>query len=320
MKRILLAIMLGTSVLGFAQNKKNIVKTEIVDKIKGYKPTDLVPYSKDGKKWALMDVKSRKILTDFVLGSPNTFNPDIYADLYGKYSEKSEIIYSDYRLESEAGSIYPPPAVQTVDANNPAFQVEEKRKIEVDETKYKYILKPILYKEKYYAIATKKDNSDVLINERGEELKGFHFRVIKDKDKNPNEKIFYVEGFDGKKGFITISGKKKLYGELMNEPRSYVFDQGHQSAFGYSLQNDNVDIRKIKKSGIVDISTQEWLIKPQEKYKIYSILYTSSEIMMEDEEYDVTNRNKVTVYFLATDQSGQHFVLDINGNPILPKK
>ena len=320
MKRILLAIMLGTSVLGFAQNKKNIVKTEIVDKIKGYKPTDLVPYSKDGKKWALMDVKSRKILTDFVLASPNTFNPDIYADLYGKYSEKSEIIYSDYRLESEAGSIYPPPAVQTVDANNPAFQVEEKRKIEVDETKYKYILKPILYKEKYYAIATKKDNSDVLINERGEELKGFHFRVIKDKDKNPNEKIFYVEGFDGKKGFITISGKKKLYGELMNEPRSYVFDQGHQSAFGYSLQNDNVDIRKIKKSGIVDISTQEWLIKPQEKYKIYSILYTSSEIMMEDEEYDVTNRNKVTVYFLATDQSGQHFVLDINGNPILPKK
>jgi len=320
MKRVLLAVMLGTSVLGFAQNKKNIVKTEIVDKIKGYKPTDLVPYSKDGKKWALMDVKSRKILTDFVLGSPNTFNPDIYADLYGKYSEKSEIIYSDYRLESEAGSIYPPPAVQTVDANNPAFQVEEKRKIEVDETKYKYILKPILYKEKYYAIATKKDNSDVLINERGEELKGFHFRVIKDKDKNPNEKIFYVEGFDGKKGFITISGKKKLYGELMNEPRSYVFDQGHQSAFGYSLQNDNVDIRKIKKSGIVDISTQEWLIKPQEKYKIYSILYTSSEIMMEDEEYDVTNRNKVTVYFLATDQSGQRFVLDINGNPILPKE
>ena len=319
MKRVLLAVMLGTSVLGFAQNKKNIVKTEIVDKIKGYKPTDLVPYSKDGKKWALMDVKSRKILTDFVLGSPNTFNPDIYADLYGKYSEKSEIIYSDYRLESEAGSIYPPPAVQTVDANNPAFQVEEKRKIEVDETKYKYILKPILYKEKYYAIATKKDNSDVLINERGEELKGFHFRVIKDKDKNPNEKIFYVEGFDGKKGFITISGKKKLYGELMNEPRSYVFDQGHQSAFGYSLQNDNVDIRKIKKSGIVDISTQEWLIKPQEKYKIYSILYTSSEIMMEDEEYDVTNRNKATVYFLATDQSGQYFVLDIKGNPILPK-
>ena len=323
MKRILLAVMLFIGVWGFAQNIEKIIKEQIVDKIKNYKPTDLVPYSKDGKKWALMDVKSRKILTDFILNEPSTFNPDIYVKIYGESGEESEIIYSDYRLESEVGLIYPVAAVQTVDADNSPLQVKEKRKIEVDETKYKYILKPILYKEEYYAIATKKDNSDVLINERGEELKGFHFRVIKDsylyKDKNPNEKIFYVEGFDGKKGFITISGKRKLYGKLMNEPRSYVIGEGHQSAFGYSLQKDNDDIKKIKKSGIVDTSTQKWLIKPQEKYKIYSILYTSSEIMMEDEEYDVTNRNKATVYFLATDQSGQYFVLDIKGNPILPK-
>jgi len=321
MKRILLAVMLSIGVLGFAQNKKNIVKTEIVDKIKNYKPTDLVPYSKDGKKWALMDVKSRKILTDFVLASPNTFNPDISAELYGEYSEESDIIYSDYRLESEVGLIYPVAVAQTAGTDNLPFQVKEKRKIKVDETKYKYILEPILYKEEYYTIATKKDNSDVLINERGEELKGFHFRVIKDsylyKDKNPNEKIFYVEGFDGKKGFVTISGKKKLYGKLMNEPRSYVIGEGHQSAFGYSLQKDNDDIRKIKKSGIVDTSTQKWLIKPQEKYKIYSILYTSSEKI---KKYDETDRNKATIYFLATDKSGQRFVLDIKGNSILPKE
>ena len=36
-------------------------------------------------------------------------------------------------------------------------------------------------------------------------------------------------------------------------------------------------------------------------------------------KYDETDRNKVTIYFLATDQSGQRFVLDIKGNPILPK-
>ena len=67
---------------------------------------------------------------------------------------------------------------------------------------------------------------------------------------------------------------------------------------------------------MVDKTTQEWLIKPQEKYKIYRIFYTSSERIMED---NAENRHKATVYFLATDQSGQHFVLDINGNPILPK-
>ena len=180
MKRILLAVMLFIGVWGFAQNIEKIIKEQIVDKIKNYKPTDLVPYSKDGKKWALMDVKSRKILTDFILNEPSTFNPDIYVKIYGESGEESEIIYSDYRLESEVGLIYPVAAVQTVDADNSPLQVKEKRKIEVDETKYKYILKPILYKEEYYAIATKKDNSDVLINERGEELKGFHFRVIKD--------------------------------------------------------------------------------------------------------------------------------------------
>ena len=320
MKRILLAVMLGTSVLGTAQSKKKNVKTEIVDKIRDYNPTDLVPYSKDGKKWALMDVKSRKILTDFVLGSPNTFNPDIYVKLYGESGVESEIIYSDYRLESEVGSIYSPAAVQTVNPNNSTFQVQEKRKIKVDKTKYKNASEPMLHKEEYYAVATKKDNSRVIINERGEEQEGLHFRDMKDtyfyKDKDTGEKIFYVEGFDGKKGFVTISGKKKLYGELMNEPKFYVIGEGYHSAFGYSLQKDNDDIKKIKKSGIVDLTTQEWLIKPQERYKIYGIRYASSERIMEDND---ENRHKATGYFLATDQSGQHFVLDINGNPILPK-
>ena len=85
MKRILLAMMLGIGVSGFAQNSEEklekMMKKQIVDKIKNYKPTDLVPYSKDGKKWALMDVKSRKILTDFVMRSPSTFNPEFIADI-----------------------------------------------------------------------------------------------------------------------------------------------------------------------------------------------------------------------------------------------
>ncbi|MBF1098125.1 MAG: hypothetical protein HXL37_07450, partial [Riemerella sp.] len=216
----------------------------------------------------------------------------------------------DYRVEREPVAIDPPAAVQTVDPNNPAFQVEEKRKIKVDKTKYKNASEPILHKEEYYAVATKKDNSRAIINERGEEQEGLHFR-------DTGEKIFYVEGFDGKKGFVTISGKKKLYGELMNEPKFYVIGEGYHSAFGYSLQKDNDDIKKIKQSGIVDLTTQEWLIKPQERYKIYGIRYASSERIMEEND---KNRHKATIYFLAADQSGQHFVLDINGNPILPKK
>ncbi len=261
-----------------------------------------------------MDVKSRKILTDFVLGSPNTFNPDIYVKLYGESGVESEIIYSDYRVEREPVAIDPPAAVQTVDPNNPAFQVEEKRKIKVDKAKYKYAFEPILHKEEYYAVASKKDNSRALINEKGEELEGFHFEMMEEiihyKDKESGETIFYVEGFDGKKGLVTISGKKKLYGELLQDV--------YNGILGYIVQKDGESTDEIKKSGIVDMIAQEWLIKPQEKYKIYDIIYTSSEAL-NIWRSSVKDRDKANIYFLATDQSGQHFVLDIKGNPILPK-
>ena len=316
MKRILLAVMLGISALGIAQSKKQrkIAQKYIIDKIRDYNSRDLVPYSKDGKKWALMDVKSRKILTDYVLSSPRTFDPTLYSyvDINGR--QEYIRISLDYRVEREPVAIDPPAAVQTVDPNNPAFQVEEKRKIKVDKTKYKYAFEPILHKEEYYAVASKKDNSRALINEKGEELEGFHFEMMEEiihyKDKESGETIFYVEGFDGKKGLVTISGKKKLYGELLQDV--------YNGILGYIVQKDGESTDEIKKSGIVDMITQEWLIKPQEKYKIYDIIYTSSEAL-NIWRSSVKDRDKANIYFLATDQSGQHFVLDIKGNPILPK-
>ena len=316
MKRILLAVMLGIGVLGFAQSKKQrkIAQKYIIDKIRDYNSRDLVPYSKDGKKWALMDVKSRKILKDYVLSSPRPFDPTLYSyvDINGR--QEYIRISLDYRVEREPVAIDPPAAVQTVDPNNPAFQVEEKRKIKVDKTKYKYASEPILHKEEYYAVASKKDNSRALINEKGEELEGFHFEMMEEiihyKDKESGETIFYVEGFDGKKGLVTISGKKKLYGELLQDV--------YNGILGYIVQKDGESTDEIKKSGIVDMITQEWLIKPQEKYKIYDIIYTSSEAL-NIWRSSVKDRDKANIYFLATDQSGQHFVLDIKGNPILPK-
>ena len=315
MKRILLAVMLGTSVLGFAQNKKNIVKTEIVDKIKKYNPTDLVPYSKDGKKWALMDVKSRKILTDFVLGSPNTFNPKfyVYIDINGLQEEME--ISSDYTTSPIIETPPPPIKKENIEKTNKlGFKVDENGKIISHYSSYYNISEPILYKGVYYAIISINQKEDrMLINEKGEEQKGFYFKKMENtdyKDEKTNESIFYVKDFSGKKGFVTISGKKKLDGELMDDFTVY------NSVLGYSIQKESYDVMKIKKSGVVDITTQEWLIKPQEKYKIYRILYTSSE---EINNRNIENRNKATIYFLATDQSGQRFVLDINGNPILPK-
>ena len=311
MKRILLAMMLFISALGFAQSEKEIVQKYIIDKIKGYKPTDLVPYSKDGEKWALMDVKSRKILTDFVMRIPSTFNPEFMADInIGKWNY-GMMINTNYDILPLVIACSIPEWFDVKETDELGFQVDEQGRMTTYNKDYEYISNPILYKGEYYIIIIKKDKTNVLINQKGVEQEGFRFREMDDtyyKDKESGETIFYVEGFDGKKGLVTISGKKKLYGELMNNTQ--------YSFFGYNIQNDSENTNEIKKSGVVDITTQEWLIKPQEKYKIYDIIYTSSE---ELKKYDVTNRNKATIYFLATDQSGQLFVLDINGNPILPK-
>ena len=169
-----------------------------------------------------------------------------------------------------------------------------------------------MYKGEYYAIISSKEKEGrMLINQKGEEQAGFHFKYFTKtyyEDKESGETILYVEDFEGKRGFITISGKRKLYGELMNDVKS-------SSVLGYSIQKDGKNIDEIKKSGVVDILTQEWIIKPQEEYKIYDIKYITSQ-----KEYMwVEDREKAIMYFLATDQSGQHFVLDIKGNPILPK-
>ena len=325
MKRILLAEMLGISALGFAQSSrektKEIIKEQIIDKIRNYNLTDLVPYSKDGKKWALMDVKSRKILTDFVLNEPSTFNSELNVNINVGERKEEMTINANYDISSLLAVCYVSKrgVLDVKEIKGLGFQIDEYGRMLARNKEYKYISNPILYKGAYYAIVTyeKNERSDfgrvkVLVNQKGKERKGFRFREMDDtyyKDKESGENVFYVEDFEGKKGFVTISGKKKLYGEL-------ICDLYNRRVLDYGLQKNGHHLSEIKKSGVVDITTQEWVIKPQEKYKIYDIVYTSLEEINFISARDI---NKATVYFLAIDQSGQRFVLDINGNPILSK-
>ena len=246
--------------------------------------------------------------------SPSTFNPEFIADInIGKWVY-GMMINTNYDILPLV-TYCPMPEREWFDVEKTdelGFQVDEQGRMTAYNKDYEYISNPILYKGEYYIIIIKKDKTNVLINQKGEEKEGFHFKEILDiyyKDRETRENVFYVEDLEGKRGLVTISGKKKLYGELLQEVYSGIL--------GYSAQKDNENIKKIKKSGVVDLMTQEWLIKPQEKYKIYDIIYTSSEKL---KKYDETDRNKVTIYFLATDKSGQHFVLDIKGNPILPRE
>ena len=135
MKRILLAVMLSIGALGFTQSVEEVVKEQIVNKIKGYKLTDLVPYSKDGKKWALIDVKSRKILTDFVMRSPSTFNPEfyVYIDINGLQEEME--ISSDYTTSPIIETPPPPIRKEIIEKTNKlGFKVDENGKTSIDLT------------------------------------------------------------------------------------------------------------------------------------------------------------------------------------------
>ena len=233
MKRILLAMMLGIGALGFAQSSrektKEIIKEQIVDKIKGYKLTDLVPYSKDGKKWTLMDVKSRKILTDFVLNEPSTFNSELNVNINVGERKEEMTIYANYDISPLLAVCYVSRrgVLDVKEIKGLGFQIDEYGRMLARNKEYKYISNPILYKGAYYAIVTyeKYERSyfgrvKALVNQKGKERKGFRFREMDDtyyKDKESGENVFYVEDFDGKKGLVTISGKKKLYGELMND-------------------------------------------------------------------------------------------------------
>lgn len=67
----------------------------------------------------------------------------------------------------------------------------------------------------------------------------------------------------------------------------------------------------------MDLTTQKWLIKPQEKYKIYDIIYTSDVEISEEDEENPDFREKVNVFFLATNRK-EFFVLDKNGKEIKP--
>lgn len=257
-----------------------------------------------------------------MLNEPSTFNSELSVNINVGEWERKMTINVNYDISPLLAVCYVSKrgVLDVKEMDELGFQVDEQGRMTACNKDYKYISNPILYKGIYYAIVTYEkyewpdfDRFKALINQKGKERKGFCFREMDDtyyKDKKSGETILYVEDFEGKKGFLTISGKKKLYGELMNgiEP---------SAVLGYSVQKDGENTNEIKKSGVVDLMTQKWLIKPQEKYKIYDIIYTSSEKI---DDRKIENRNKATVYFLATDQSGQHFVLDINGNPILPKK
>lgn len=317
----MLLITLTASIYAQKKNCEEFIQTEFIDKIKDYKPTDLVPYSKDGKNWGLMDVKSKKAVTKSVLKSPTTFKNDFhfYLKNYEVWIEQT----LDFTCrDPEVSGAFPKKLFTNARATKESlgFLVNENGEMTAYSKNYKRkenfydsenISEAIKYNNEYFAVLHKADQ-DVLINQKGEEQKGFIFKEIHFTDyTHNNNPLLYVRDFDNNFGFMLFSGKRILFGKMISNPL------WKPSPLGYSVQhNGGNHIETITKSGVLDLTNQKWLIKPQTKYKIYKMIYTSSEKI---DETNLKNRKKANIYFLATENGTEHFVLDINGKTIKPK-
>ncbi|ATA89364.1 hypothetical protein CAPN002_08040 [Capnocytophaga stomatis] len=342
MKKAIFTLTILFSVLeGFAQfsNIENTIKDEIVGKIKGYNPINLVPYSLNGKDWGLMDVVSKEKITKPIMESPNTFQPHLEFSL----KNHKVIIYKDYTFSVEKAKkknnptrilsetytsrdILPVSVKQHISMDSLGFKVElsggalaiiteyskKYKRHQRDEDNIDMI--PIPHGNLYYTVLHQ-ENKDVVIDQNGKELEGFSFKRAKNKtffhqkvkfwELEHPETFLYVEDFDNKKGLITLSGQKVLFGELLSEP---FYDD---VLFQYHVQSDK------ELSGIVDFSTRGWVVAPQRKYRIHSILHTSSREVFGKglDSVDYRNKDFVNIYFLVS-EGNKYFVLDTNANPI----
>ncbi|MFN8241358.1 MAG: hypothetical protein U0X39_11510 [Bacteroidales bacterium] len=168
------------------------------------------------------------------------------------------------------------------------------------------LMGPYRIKGKWYAVAHKKESSGV-IDQDGNPLPGFDF-VHKDLIAMPESddslQWFYYTGTDGRSGFIDENGNKRLEGELFDYPLY------SSNKFGYAVQHDS----KSKLSGVLDVVTKKWLVKPQ-KYQITDIFYSSTEEF--DYPYPYTSRDKVTIW-IQVYENGNLYVINKDGKLIKP--
>lgn len=205
--------------------------TSILDKIKDYKPTNLVPYSPNGWQWHLIDAVSKKVVTQSLsTRSINTFKPYFHlsvsqncsATIYKNYTFECWCIQPDEVVTIGVGTQEKNSSKATLERLG--FQVDKNGKMVAFSKSYaddldaedilkgifvkKYISEPFMYKGKYYAVLPK-EGKEVIIDEQGNELENFTFEFIfPTQFQHKGEKLFYVKDFDGKIGLIYVIGQK----------------------------------------------------------------------------------------------------------------
>jgi hypothetical protein len=166
-----------------------------------------------------------------------------------------------------------------------------------------YTSKPSLfkYKETYFAIAEKGGKFGI-IQRSGETLTNLDFVYSELEYFSKNDITgniwFKFKNINNEIGLINILGEKKLVNEIIpnsssiERDYSYFIDKYTEVEFyGYSIQTSD------KMSGVLDLQTMEWLIKPQKELQIMSINYSTAEAL--NPTYSLSDKTKLKFYFRA---------------------
>lgn len=179
------------------------------------------------------------------------------------------------------------------------------------------------YKNEDFAIA-RKDEKYAVINPSGETLPNLDFEYLKLEliPVGDDNICFKYKNIKGEEGFINMKGKKKLVNSIISNSTSktegyFSFvdteHSEHRKYYGYSVEyNDEL-------SGILDLTTMTWVIKPQKALKIEEINFTTDKNL--SKKYSLEDRKNLKFYFLVRDEKKEiSYYIDDKLKKYFPKK
>lgn len=314
MKKRILFLFIALPTTFFAQEKscEERATSLLVEKIKTYKSTDLIPYySEKDDKWGLFHKITKKKVTEPVLHDSYFFTPNLnfyyslstssndYEDgCHGKITGSNEgyaiistetsprtleMMQAPYNQEkiSNKHRVKENVAGFEVDANgnvsnfNPKFY---------DATQDNHVLFNVFnFQNKYYAVAKKVTNGKTyfsIINQQGEafpHLENLEFfpdrKQIYSKDKDV---WFLIQPAENQYNFVSLLKGKKLK-ETFNESYNW---RHNQQNFAYAIMKTNDEF------GLLDLVSMKWKIKPSKKNDFGYLKFSCSEPLAINYEKD----------------------------------
>ena len=319
MKKIITVILISIYSLNLQSQDCNLIAKKIIQKIRLYQTDELLTYyDKVSKKWGFMSKKG-EILTQPLCMEASNFESDNETFYLYNYSncvikiDLKKFTYKTNRVEKNIENYYTPYTSTNIvmDSIFKGFKVQVSQSIDLkngeinkfgDITSYSNYYSEVndlfYYKNKFYAVATlTKNKTKGIIDEEGNIINGFDFKFksiklleyYKGEDKN--EPWFYFENNEQVKGFINLEGSTILKDEILSHC-NYSFDY-------YSIQKNE------DKSGLLDLRTLKWVIKPQTKLKFESIFEINK---------DYNNR----FFYIEVSKDSDKFLIDLDSNEYKP--